>query len=85
MAGGLNASVVMCLQCLGRAVRTGEGFEDDWYRCEACGASFGVDWSCGAPSRPCWPPSPQELEAARAYLDRLRGRARDADSTEDPA
>ena len=72
MAGGPNAAVVMCGQCLGRAVRTSEGLEDDWYACEGCGATFGVDWSRGPPERPCWPPSPEQVELARKYQELLR-------------
>jgi len=72
MAGGPNAAVVMCLHCAGKAVRTSEGIEDDLYRCEECGATFGIDWSGGQPQQPCWPPTPAELEQARRTIARRK-------------
>ncbi len=84
MAGGPNAEVVMCGRCLGRAVRTSEGLEDDWYACEACGATFGVDWSRGAPAQPCWPPSAEQLALARRYQAMLRGDGGGGDAHADP-
>jgi hypothetical protein len=65
MAGGPYAAVVMCMLCTGKAIRIYEGYEDDTYQCEACGETFGIDWSRGQPDAPCWPPSPEELELAR--------------------
>ena len=72
MAGGPNAAAVLCMSCLGKALRVAEGLEDDQYRCEHCGAEFGVDWSHGAPTAPTWPPSEQDLAAARLLRDRIR-------------
>jgi hypothetical protein len=64
MAGGPNAAAVPCFRCAGRAERTGEGQEDDRYRCTACGLEFGIDWAyTGPPDHPRWPPG--EEEAAR--------------------
>ena len=61
VAGGPHAALVACLHCGRCAVRTGEGLEDDLYRCEA-GHDFGIDWSHGGPpAGPQWPPSPQWL------------------------
>ena len=68
MAGGPNASVVLCLHCAGKALRTREGIEDDLYRCEDCGGIFGVDWTRGQPEKPCWPPAAEELEQARRAI-----------------
>lgn len=66
MAGGPNANVVMCLKCTEKANRISEGLEDDYYECEMCGYRFGIDWSLdGPPEKPCWPPSPEEIEAAK--------------------
>ncbi len=50
MAGGPNAALWVCGSCAGKAVRTSEGAENDWYRCEGCGATFGIDWSRGQPA-----------------------------------
>lgn len=74
MAGGPNAAVIMCMHCTGRAVRTSEGLEDDYYRCDECGRHFGVDWSRGQPAKPCWPPTTEELEEARRILALLAAR-----------
>lgn len=68
MAGGPFAAAVMCLTCLGRADRTGEGQETDWYLCSRCGKKFGMDWSDGAPQTPEWPPTAAHLaEVRRLY------------------
>jgi hypothetical protein len=70
MAGGPNAEVVPCMTCFGRSVRTSEGLEDDYYRCEN-GHVFGIDWSYdGPPGKPCWPPSAEEREAFQSALRR---------------
>jgi hypothetical protein len=66
------------MHCGKRAERTGEGSEDDMYRCEA-GHVFGIDWSMGAPTAPQWPPPEGFLcfdDLVRSgVLDRLgRGR-----------
>ena len=81
MAGGPNASIVMCVHCTGKASRRYEGLEDDWYLCDECGKEFGLDWSRGQPKRPCWPPSPEELEEARRVLA-LMGKPRSSGSEE---
>jgi len=70
MAGGPNANFVMCMKCTGKAKRIYEGLEDDHYLCEKCGCRFGIDWSNDSPlGKPCWPPSEEEIEAAK----KLRG------------
>ena len=79
MAGGIHAAWVMCMHCTGRAARTREGIEDDWYRCDECGREFGVDFSRGEPERPCWPPTAEELETARRRL-RLQDKAKPSGS-----
>jgi hypothetical protein len=70
MAGGPNAKVVMCIHCTGKAIRTYEGSETDWYLCKRCGRAFGIDWEGGGgqPDKPCWPPSRKEIEAAKTFL-----------------
>jgi hypothetical protein len=68
MAGGPHAAIMMCLSCLGPADRIGEGIEDDMYQCRECGSRFGIDWRRGQPERPCWPPTAEELELAKAIL-----------------
>lgn len=66
MAGGVNAAIVPCSKCVGRAVRTSEGLETDWYSCTECGARFGIDWAYdGPPQTPCWPISEAEAEERR--------------------
>ncbi len=74
MAGGPNAAAVMCPRCCGKATRTCEGVEDDHYLCEQCGREFGLDWRRGQPERPCWPPSPKELEMGKRVAAALGGR-----------
>lgn len=82
MAGGDFAAAVMCLHCLARADRVGEGQETDWYVCSACGQKFGVDWSeDGPPRSPAWPPMPAQLAEAR----RLRPWLADAPPGAPPA
>ena len=68
MAGGPNASTLMCMHCTGKAGRVSEGLENDWYRCEVCDKEFGIDWSYGQPEAACWPPSAKELEEAQRIL-----------------
>ncbi|MDQ3908565.1 MAG: hypothetical protein M3268_09515 [Acidobacteriota bacterium] len=66
MAGGVNAAVVPCLRCAGRAERTSEGIENDYYECRECGLKFGIDWFYdGPPQQPCWPISEEEAEERR--------------------
>lgn len=66
MAGGPFADAVMCLTCLERADRVGEGQETDWYVCSVCGQKFGVDWSdAGPPQAPAWPPTAAQIAEAR--------------------
>lgn len=66
MAGGSNAAVVPCLRCAGRAERTEEGIENDYYECRECGLKFGIDWFYdGPPDTPCWPISGEEAEERR--------------------
>lgn len=67
MAGGPNAAIVACIQCAGKANRTSEGCENDSYACEECGHRFGLDYCRGRPNKPCWPPSPEEAAAIRAF------------------
>ena len=75
MAGGINAAIVPCLKCVGRAVRTSEGIEDDWYECTECGSKFGIDWSHGGPpQKPCWPLSEAEDKEARRIIELLKKR-----------
>jgi hypothetical protein len=70
MAGGINAAVVPCMKCLGRADRTSEGLETDYYVCSECGHGYGIDWSHGGPpQRPCWPLSEEEAKEARRMID----------------
>jgi hypothetical protein len=60
MAGGSNAAIVPCVNCGGKAPRTSEGLETDWYVCSECGKKFGIDWDHdGPPDKPCWP-APEE-------------------------
>ena len=74
MAGGVHAQLVPCLHCGERAERTGEGLEDDLYRCGA-GHVFGIDWSVdGPPTSPRWPMSDAERAAFEAFR-RLRDRS----------
>jgi hypothetical protein len=74
MAGGPNATAMLCLTCLGKAVRIAEGIETDQYRCEQCGAGFGIDWRRGPPAQPTWPPSAEEMAAARILQEQRRAR-----------
>ncbi len=74
MAGGPNAATMMCMHCAGKAVRVGEGIEDDLYRCDECGRKFGIDWSRGQPTKPLWPPTPQELAEAKRLVALLAAR-----------
>jgi hypothetical protein len=74
MAGGPHAAFVTCLAYGGRAARTGEGIESDGYRCEACGHAFAIGWRRGAPSMPCWPPSPADAALLQALLARRTDR-----------
>jgi hypothetical protein len=67
MAGGPFAEVVACLERWKRAERVYEGSEDDHYLCED-GHPFGIDWSRGMPTEPCWPTSDEDREA----FERLR-------------
>jgi len=47
-----------------KAIRTGEGMEDDWYRCPE-GHTFGIDWAYdGPPKEPQWPPSAELVALA---------------------
>jgi hypothetical protein len=74
MAGGPNAVRVLCFACAreGRfapADRTSEGLETDGYACGR-GHRSGVDWSGGAPERPAWPPSEEELAQLGAWMQR---------------
>jgi hypothetical protein len=74
MAGGSNAATVACWKCVGRAVRTDEGAENDWYECTECGFKFGVDWSrCGPPQKPCWPLTAEETAEARRMATLIYG------------
>lgn len=68
MAGGMNAAVVPCMKCVGRAARVSEGMENDGYECGECGFQFLIDWSRGAPAKPCWPLSEEEAEEARRII-----------------
>lgn len=73
MAGGINAAIVPCINCAGRAVRDSEGLETDWYKCEECGHGFGIDWShCGPPETPRWPLTEEEAEEARRLIALIR-------------
>lgn len=76
MAGGPFAAFVMCLHCGRRAARTSEGLEDDYYHCDACGSTFGIDWSHGQPTKPCWPPD-EEQRAAFVKMRAMREGERD--------
>jgi hypothetical protein len=76
IAGGTNAAIVPCVRCVGPAVRTCEGLEDDHYRCSKCGYEFSIDWDYdGPPQAPCWPISEEETKKRRKmaaqYLERL--------------
>lgn len=71
MAGGPHAQTVMCMHCFERAERTGEGIEDDLYRCTVCDKKFGIDWSRGAPAKPCWPPSAEDLAMVKLMREKL--------------
>jgi hypothetical protein len=82
MAGGVNAAVVPCIKCLGRAVRTGEGLETDLYECTECGFAFSFDWSHGGPPRkPCWPLSEEEMTEAKRILALLNRQRSEPDTT----
>jgi hypothetical protein len=71
MAGGPNAKAVMCWHCTGKANRTYDGSETDYYKCEECNTEFGIDWRHrGQPDRPCWPPSPEEQAAAKKLAEK---------------
>lgn len=72
MAGGVNAEIVPCMWCAGRARRVSEGIENDHYKCDECGKGFGIDWSHdGPPKTPCWPISEEEARERRAMAERL--------------
>jgi hypothetical protein len=74
MAGGPNASAIMCRICYGEAGRTYEGMENDHYRCSQCGNEFVVDWRHGQPEKPCWPASPEEVEVGKRIAEVISGR-----------
>lgn len=74
MAGGPHAHSMLCLSCLGRAVRISEGLENDGYKCESCGKGFSVDWRRGVPEKPIWPPSEEDLRMAREIQRQMRHR-----------
>jgi hypothetical protein len=63
---------MLCLSCLGRAVRISEGLENDAYKCEVCGKGFSVDWRRGGPDKPIWPPSQEDLRMAREVQRQMR-------------
>ena len=74
MAGGINAAVVPCLQCVERADRISEGQENDYYRCSSCGYKFGIDWSHnGQPQKPCWPISEEEAAERKKMAAQMFG------------
>ena len=73
MAGGVNAAIVPCIKCVGRADRTSVGLENDWYKCSECGHKFGIDWShCGPPQTPRWPLTEEEAEEARRIIELIK-------------
>ena len=76
MAGGIHAAVVPCMKCLGRAVRTCEGLENDQYQCSECGHGFIIDWMHGGgpPQTPRWPLSAEEEKEARRMLELMKQR-----------
>lgn len=74
MAGGPHAAVICCLDCFGPADRIQEGTESDLYACRDCGQRFGIDWRRGPAEKPCWPPSPEELE----WIQELRAQRQSA-------
>jgi len=53
MAGGKFAEYVACV-CKGKAKRTSEGLENDWYKCTECNKVFGIHWE-HKPTEPQWP------------------------------
>lgn len=65
---------MLCLSCLGRAVRVSEGMENDAYQCESCGKGFTVDWRRGGPDKPVWPPSADDMRMAREIQRQMRAR-----------
>jgi len=70
MAGGINAAIVPCIKCVGRAVRAYEGLETDGYECSECGHQFLIDWSHGGPpQKACWPLSEEEAKEARRIIE----------------
>lgn len=70
MAGGINAAIVPCIKCIGRALRVYEGMENDGYECSECGNKFSIDWSHGGPpQKPCWPLSEAEKTEARKMIE----------------
>ncbi len=75
MSGGINAAIVPCMKCLGRAVRVYEGMENDGYECNECGHKFSIDWSHGGPPvKPCWPLSEEEENEARRIIELINKR-----------
>lgn len=58
MAGGPHASVIMCMTCGHRAVRSSEGSENDTFRCSR-GHGFSVHYK--KPVAAPWPPTEAEL------------------------
>ncbi len=80
MAGGINANIVPCMKCIGRAVRNYEGMETDGYECSECGYQFSIDWSHpGPPQKPCWPLSEEEAKEARRMIELIEARRRGPD------
>lgn len=76
MASGIHAAAVPCIKCAGRADRTSEGQENDYYRCSECGSEFGIDWSYdGPPQSPCWPISEEEAAERRRLAGELARRS----------
>ena len=69
MAGGPNAAAVFCLKCLGKAIRTYEGMENDSFRCQDCGQEFTLDYRRGMPLRPCWSEDEAEYKEAKRIAE----------------
>jgi len=66
MAGGKHAKFVACMKCAGKAQRTSEGLETDWYKCTECSNKFGITWE-EIPYKPQWPISDEQKNDIKSW------------------
>lgn len=65
---------MMCMHCAGKAVRIGEGIEDDLYQGGECGRKFGIAWKRGEPQKPCSPPTAEDIAEAKRLVALMAAR-----------